>query len=56
MRYAIRVGKDSLDLAPEAYLDWDPRGTDGLVVRNTTRSGLLTTWVLVDRGPSTLAG
>ena len=52
--YAIGFGQDSLGLGPARSLTWDRLG-GGLIVKEMPTAQPETTWVLVDRGPSTLA-
>jgi len=53
--FAIGFGQDALGLGPANSLTWDPQSSRGLVVDKMPATGPETTWVLVDRGPSTLA-
>jgi hypothetical protein len=46
MTYAIRNR--------DAFLQWNPTGTDGLIAEELGDSKLNTTFVLVDRGKSTV--
>jgi hypothetical protein len=52
--FAIGFGQDSLGLGPAKSLTWDRQG-GGLIVKEMPTAEPETTWVLVDRGPSTLA-